>query len=416
MSDKHRLQDAKSVSGAKSAEPRFSGTVTTRIRKLRRWKSVLDAVASLTPRQPHLASKPPERIGVLLQWGIGDAVLALPLLNGLARGYPGASVELIGERWLADLFAEEPWLGATHELVPPWTRPARKYQIWDRSWRRFAVQLFALRKVRFDLLVGVRFDPRETAQLRLLTARRTAGVSNAGGRAWLTDRIGLTAEDYYLRPRPEYNALALSELTGLEESSLPRLAVSEAARTAALARIGAAGYAGGPVVCVHNGAGNAIREWGAGRFGEVVASVRDLLNFVVVIDDGSGPNGPKVEVPAGIRSMIWKSGLRELKALLSVTDVLLCCDNGVMHMGAACGCRVVAIFGPGSPEIFAPREARHQMVSVDPMPCRPCFDNCIYPRPICMDGITVTQVSGALRRAIETDWNRSHFLSITAQV
>jgi ADP-heptose:LPS heptosyltransferase len=379
----------------------FPGVVPSRLARLQFWKSVLDPVARLTPRRSRPAFEHPRRIGVLLQWGIGDAVLAVPLLNGLARAYPGASIEVIGKPWLADLFAGEPWLGATHELVPPWTRPFGKYRLWDRAWRRFAAQLFALRRIRFDLLVGVRLDPRETFQLRLLNAARTAGVAGAGGEAWLTDPVALAPDDYYFRSRAEYHALALKELTGREESLLPRLDVDDAARAAALARLRSAGYTGGPIVCVHNGAGNPIREWQPASFAAVLDSVRDLVPFAVVIDDGADRRGPRVELPASMHSTVWRSGLGDLKALLCVADVLFCCDSGVMHMGAACGCRVVAIFGPGSIDIFAPRGERHQLVKVDPMPCRPCFDSCIYPRPICMDGITESAVSAALRRALD---------------
>jgi len=119
-----------------------------------------------------------------------------------------------------------------------------------------------------------------------------------------------------------------------------------------------------------------------------------------------------------VRSIVWKSSLADLKALLSVADVLLCCDSGVMHMGAACGCRVVAICGPTALDIFAPHGTRHQIVKVDPMSCRPCLDSCIYSRPICMDEIIEGVVSAALRRAIVacTDgsvWQKFLALSVT---
>jgi len=215
-----------------------------------------------------------------------------------------------------------------------------------------------------------------------------------------TPPITLAPEDYFVRKRAEYNALALKGLTGCEVSLLPRLDVDGMARTGVLAKLHAAGYTGGPIVCIHNRAGNPIREWRAASFAAVLDLVGDLVQFVVVIDDGVDLSGPRVELPASMRSTVWKSDLANLKALLSVADVLLCCDSGVMHMGAACGCRVVAIFGPTSLDIFAPHGARHQIVKVDPMPCRPCLDSCIYSRPICMDEIIEGVVSAALRRAI----------------
>jgi ADP-heptose:LPS heptosyltransferase len=374
-----------------------------RLNSLKFWKKTLDPLSRLTSRRAEKHANIPRRIGVLLQWGIGDAVLALPLLKGLAESFPGASIEPIGKPWLLDLFGGERWLAANHELVPPWTKPRAKYRIWKPEWWCYAKQLYAIRKVRFDLLIGTRFDPREAVQLRLLNAARTAGVPGAGGEAWITDPIALTPADYYLSYRAEYSALALKALTGREAAPLPEFHVEDTARAAALARLRTAGYMGGPIVCIHNGAGNPIREWRPRSFGKVMDSVSDLLQFVVVIDDGTDPDGPHVELSHSVRHAVWKSGLSDLKALFFAADVLLCCDSGVMHVAAACGCRVVAIFGPGSPEVFFPRGDGHEIVKVDPMPCRPCFDSCIFPRPLCMDGITEDAVSVALRRALSVE-------------
>ena len=376
------------------------GVVPSRIAKLRRSARILDFIARRTPPRSHVTAREPQRIGILLQWGIGDAVLALPMIEGLARAHPGASIDLIGKPWLADLFSGESWFGATHELVPPWTRTHGKYRWWKSEWRQYARQLFALRKTHFDLLVGIRFDPREVVQLRLLNAARRCGVVGAGGKAWITDPVTVAPEDYYRSYRADYSALAIEQLTGRKQESCPRLKVDDAARAAALAKLRAAGYQGGTIVCVHNGAGNPIRQWRASSFVTVLESVRTLSPFVVLIDDGIDACGPRIDRPKSLRSTVWKSDLAGLKALLSVANVLLCCDSGVMHIGAACGCHVAAIFGPTSPQAFFPRGRAHQLIMVEPMDCRPCLDSCIYSRPICMDGITEDAVCKALQRAI----------------
>ena len=67
-------------------------------------------------------SPSPRRIGIFSQWGIGDAVLATPLLTSLRRAYPDARIELIGKPWLADLFGDSALCDRVHSLVPPWTR------------------------------------------------------------------------------------------------------------------------------------------------------------------------------------------------------------------------------------------------------------------------------------------------------
>ncbi|HYB90845.1 MAG TPA: glycosyltransferase family 9 protein [Candidatus Binataceae bacterium] len=377
----------------------YPGAIPARLRKLDRSKRLLNLLSRITPRRA-ASEGSLRRIGVLLQWGIGDAVLALPLLEGLAQSFSGASIEPIGKPWLAELFADEKWLGRTHQLVPPWTAYRGKYRIWTQPWRRFRAELSAIRNIRFDLLIGVRLDPRETVQLRLLSAGRSAGTLACGGAGWITDPLPMTPEDYYFRYRAEYNTMALKALTGREGCPRPRLQVGERLRESAIQKLRAAGYEGGPIVAIHNGAGSPVREWRPDGYAELLDAARKLVKFVVVIDDGAAPAGPRVSIPDSIPSMVWKSGLGELKGLLSISQVLLCCDSGIMHIGAACGARVVAIFGAGSPEIFFPRGGRHELVKVDPMPCRPCMDDCIYPSPICIDRIAAPAVHASLLRAL----------------
>src|SRR5256886_2083496 len=67
--------------------------------------------------------------------------------------------------------------------------------------------------------------------------------------------------------------------------------------------------------------------------------------------------------------------LRELCALLKLCRVLLTNDTGPMHVAAAVGTPVVAVFGSTSPELTAPGspgDSRHRLLKSD-APCSPCF-------------------------------------------
>ena len=130
-------------------------------------------------------SPSPRRIGIFSQWGIGDAVLATPLLTSLRRAYPDARIELIGKPWLADLFGDSALCDRVHSLVPPWTRYSNKYRVWESDCRRFARQLHAMGREPFDWLVSLRHDPREIWQLRQLSATFKVGYGG-GGRAGST--------------------------------------------------------------------------------------------------------------------------------------------------------------------------------------------------------------------------------------
>jgi lipopolysaccharide heptosyltransferase II len=64
--------------------------------------------------------------------------------------------------------------------------------------------------------------------------------------------------------------------------------------------------------------------------------------------------------------------LRLLPALLREADCLVTNDSGPMHVAAAVGTPVVALFGPTSEVRTGPYGMRHHVCSVT-LPCRPCF-------------------------------------------
>jgi len=376
------------------------GHVAKLERQIALLERLLDAASILTPHRDTLGESDPQRIGVLLQWGIGDAVLALPLLVGLKKAFPQASIDTIGKPWLTDLFSGEPWLGSTHNFVPPWATLNGKFNARMEDWWRFVREIRRLRKTSFDLLIGTRLDPRESAQLRLLRARRTAHIPNAGGRRWIDIGLDVTSDQFFRRKyRAEISSEMLRAVTGLEISAIPRFQRSDLGVENACAVLRGNGYRGGPIIAVHGGAGNPIRRWNPSNFNDVLERCHDQAAFVVLIDDAFSPDAGKLRAPNGVRSMRWKSNLADLRGLLSISSALLCCDSGVMHIAAACGLPVIAVFGPTSVEVFSPPGQEHQVIA-EPMPCRPCADHCMYSSPLCMERVSVEAVTNAVKRAL----------------
>jgi len=102
--------------------------------------------------------------------------------------------------------------------------------------------------------------------------------------------------------------------------------------------------------------------------------------------------------PAASLNLAGKTSLRELMCLIKLCRVFLTNDTGPMHIAAALGVPVAAIFGSTSPELTGPvssGETRHQILASD-APCAPCF---LRECPIdfrCMNGINVERVVEAV--------------------
>ena len=98
--------------------------------------------------------------------------------------------------------------------------------------------------------------------------------------------------------------------------------------------------------------------------------------------------------------------LAALAALMAELDVLITSDTGPMHLAAAMGTPVVALFGPANPARYGPLAPVQRVLRVD-LPCSPCGQVRLPPErcrghvPDCMDGISVTSVVAAVMEVLD---------------
>jgi heptosyltransferase-2 len=114
-------------------------------------------------------------------------------------------------------------------------------------------------------------------------------------------------------------------------------------------------------------------------------------------------SGREIEssLPPDVRAinLIGRTGLREFAGVLARCRAFVSNDSGAMHLAAAVGVPVVAIFGPTNERVTAPLGAHD--VLVHQVFCRPCM---LRDCPIdhrCMKGITVASVFDAVSRRLE---------------
>jgi ADP-heptose:LPS heptosyltransferase len=358
-------------------------------------KGGLNAIAAMTPRAAGTTIGR-NTIGVFLFWGIGDAVLTTPFLRALRTAYPAARIVAIGKPWLSVLLDEEGLVDEFQTLVPPWTRHEGKYRLLSTDWSDFAAQVRRLASRRFDLLVSLRPDPRETMLARLLSAHECAGYAAAGGAGWIDTDLGHGVGDETKLYRAELAAIAAERLLGVRPDSEPSLRLYPAPQPF-LSQLAAAGYRAGPILAVAFGAAHPLRRWSAERIAEALGALKHPPGAYLLIE---GDDTPRVDPPKHAPAVRWRGSLKELRRVLPLADVAFCSDSGTMHIAAALDCRVVAVFGPGSPDRFAPRGPRHAIYAVEPMPCRPCHDVCIHASPLCMDRIDVLGVAALLDKSL----------------
>ncbi|MGF1751220.1 lipopolysaccharide heptosyltransferase II [Vibrio cionasavignyae] len=83
-------------------------------------------------------------------------------------------------------------------------------------------------------------------------------------------------------------------------------------------------------------------------------------------------NSLTVEAQQHCFNLAGDTSLTEAVDLLAACDTVISNDSGLMHVSAAVGCKIIAIYGSSSPDYTPPLSDNVQIINTD-IECRPCF-------------------------------------------
>ena len=327
---------------------------------------------------------------------LGDAVMTTPALAGVREGFPDSRIVLLARPLVAELFRHHPDV----DEVMVYDLPGRHEGILGRL--RLAADL---RRRRFDgaLLLQNAFDAALIAFLGRIPER--AGYPTDMRRILLTLPVPLP-HGILERHEVEYYLCLLDGL-GIPRpapASL-KLLVTEEEREAMAERLSSLGIGRGtPILAINPGATyGSAKRWYPDRF----ASVADTLSAewkAAVVVVGSAAEAPLAgEIEAAMRTppvnLAGRTTVRELMALLSLSSFLVTNDSGPMHVGAALGVPLVAIFGPTDWRRTSPWTSLAKVVRVE-VDCSPCRRRTCDRGHECMLGVTPEMVVDAARRLL----------------
>lgn len=334
---------------------------------------------------------------------LGDIVMALPALRALSAWPEAGTLALAAP---APFVPVARMIAGIHHVVP--------LSSTGRSrGRAFREDVARLRDGRYD---------------RVLLLTNSFGSAWMARRAGIPERLGYRADlrgplltravprragsgdarhhsEYYLRllrrldiPVPEDAA-----------TGWPRLQVPERAREAARRLLLAQGLdVSRPFVGFAPGAAfGQAKRWTPAHVAEVIAALaRDGIGAVVVGAANDRPTRDALESAlrssagrhggsATLADLVGRTDLETLAAVLAASAAVVSNDSGAMHVAAAVGTPVVAVFGPTDEHATSPL-GEHTIVSV-PVFCRPCHLRSCPIDHRCMRRVTPSRVLEATR-------------------
>lgn len=328
---------------------------------------VLGAMASLvrpfrTRHRPHF----PARILLLRLERIGDLLMTLPALAEVRAAAPEAEIDLVVGSWNRDVASSIPGINNVVVVDAPWLARGAT-SAGPAALTRSAI---AWRKRRYDVAVNFEPDVRSNAMLAVSGARWTAGYRSAGGGPLLDQAL-----DYLPGEHTVDNACRLvrAVLGGGHRASRPRLAIPAARQHEADVLL--AGRAR-PLVAMHVAGGREVKQWDPQRFAAVAHQLIQDRGATLVLTGGPGDRALVDALKRGLppTHVIDVSTLTDLVAVAAVLercDLMITGDTGPMHLAAAVGTPIVAVFGPSDPRRYAPRGHLDRIVRID-LPCAPC--------------------------------------------
>jgi heptosyltransferase-2 len=143
--------------------------------------------------------------------------------------------------------------------------------------------------------------------------------------------------------------------------------------------------------------------WPAERFATLGRRLTKEYGASILIFGSSRPKEKELNVAiaqgigAGCLNVSGQTSLLQLAALLRHCKLLVTNDTGTMHVAAAVGTRVVAIFGPTDPRATSPLGDGH-VVLREEVSCSPCLKRVCPEDHRCMELISVTDVLKAVQK------------------
>ena len=332
---------------------------------------------------------------------IGDAVMCEPALSAVRGLFPEAEVTLLVKPTVAELLAHHP--AVDHTLV---YEDRRKHVGLAGKW----ALADELRRRRFDLAILFQ-NAFEAALISFLAgiARRYGYATD--GRGWLlTDPIERGPKTVR-KHQVQYYLDLLRPLGADGSAAAPKLFLSEQEEREMTAKLAERGVGAGDLVIGLNPGSTygGAKRWLPDRFAETVQRVADDQRRTgrqahVVIVGAKGEEAlarsiaDRLSVPAILLS--GQTTVRELMAVTKRCDLFLTNDTGPMHIAAAFGVPVVAVFGPTDHRTTSPIGERHTIVR-QPVDCAPCL---LRECPIdhrCMTRVTVDDVHAAAVKQLQ---------------
>ncbi len=345
---------------------------------------------------------------------IGDVIHTLPALNAIRKQYPRAHIT-----WLVEEAAHS--LVKGHEALDRVLVSKRKrwvksifsskspYSERMEAFKQAYLFIKELRDTHYDLVIDFQALLKSGVMIGLSKGKRKAGFDKGmehmeHSYLFLNERIKPVAMDNHAILR----SMMLLEPLGIKTDEIEyKLPVPDQDRKRVddlLARHGTVESKGKKLlVAVNPVAKWETKLWTNPKFAILADKLAEQYNARIVFT-GSPEDRPVIQdimsrMKTHTVNLAGETTLKMLAALFEKTDFVVSTDTGPMHLAAAMGTPVAALFGPTAPWRTGPFGNDHQVIRIG-LECSPCFKRQCNTTD-CMEQIRVQDVLKGVEKIMQ---------------
>jgi heptosyltransferase-2 len=282
------------------------------------------------------------RILVIRGGAIGDFILTLPAIGALRQRWPAARLEILGYPRIASLADGRYYADAVRSID---AAAMARFFVPEANLDPSLCDYFAS----FDLVLSYLYDPDDifSANLARAGVPRLLRASAKPDREHAATHFARPLDSLGLRADPPY----------------PRIFPSAADRAFADAFLANTQCAIHNTVALHPGSGGEHKVWPADRWTAVIRRLRERHGCDILLIGGEADDKARCTLAPLNLPAAWNLPLPQLAAVLERCALFAGHDSGITHLAAAAGIPTLALFGPTSPDIWAPLGPRVCLVT-----------------------------------------------------
>jgi heptosyltransferase-2 len=339
-----------------------------------------------------------DKILVMRYRFIGDTVLTVPFLRNLRAAFPRAHIDLMLEPFSGQVIGGCPYID---RIIPFEIKTIHRYSNrsqqgklagYIRFWKR-------IRKERYDAAFVLKRSLSSALLVRAAGVPRRIGFATEGRGFLLTDPVVYRHDQHEVE-----NFLdCLRAVEAPVVSKHLELWPSPEGDGKIRALFAEKGWLPQDLkIVIHAAASLPAKQWPLDRFANVMKSLQERFQAKFIYTGSKEDTRLYDEIesngPFDGLNLCGKTSLRENLSVYRASNLYFGVDSGPLHMAAALGLPVVALFGPTDERKWGPWGEGHEIITkrLTCHPCKPhkCADN------ECMKLITVDDALEAVGRVM----------------